>query len=204
VLDDGAGGIGWAAPEAQVTGPGPAGQVVLYRSEDGRTKLDVLLEGETVWLSQRQLTELFGKAKGTISEHIKHIFEDGELDPAATVRRFRTVQREGSRDVTREVELYNLDMVIALGFAVNPCRVLYVSAVSPLARQPATRWRHFVAVSDSCFALSWLRSPTTKRPIRAGCRVGFGARPGSKTRLSRGLSVGEPPREGRKKGETRV
>ncbi|HMG53414.1 MAG TPA: hypothetical protein VK601_08025 [Kofleriaceae bacterium] len=67
-------------PKAQVTGPGPAGQVVLYRSENGRTKLDVLLEGETVWLSQRQLTELFGKAKGTISEHIKHIFEDGELD----------------------------------------------------------------------------------------------------------------------------
>jgi hypothetical protein len=102
-----------------VTGPGPAGQVVLYRSEDGRTKLDVLLEDETVWLSQRQLTELFGKAKGTISEHIKHIFEDGELNPAATVRRFRTVQREGSRDVTREVELYNLDMMIALGFRVR-------------------------------------------------------------------------------------
>jgi len=54
--------------------------VVLYQSEDGRTKLDVLLQGKTVWLSQRQLTELFGKAKGTISEHIKHIFEDGELD----------------------------------------------------------------------------------------------------------------------------
>lgn len=102
-----------------MTGPGPAGQVVLYRSEDGRTKLDVLLEGQTVWLSQRQLTELFGKAKGTISEHIKHIFEDRELDPAATVRRFRTVQREGFRDVTREVELYNLDMVIALGFRVR-------------------------------------------------------------------------------------
>jgi hypothetical protein len=93
--------------------------VVLYRSEDGPTKLDILLEGETVWLSQRQLTELLGKAKGTISEHIKHICEDGELDPAATVRRFRTVQREGSRDVTREVELYNLDMVIALGFRVR-------------------------------------------------------------------------------------
>ena len=84
-----------------MTEPGPAGQVVLYRSEDGRTKLDVLLEGESVWLSQRQLTELFGKAKGTISEHIKHIFDDSELDPAATVRRFRTVQREGSRNATR-------------------------------------------------------------------------------------------------------
>jgi hypothetical protein len=94
-------------------------QVLLYQSEDGRTKLDVRLENQTVWLSQKQLTELFGKAKGTISEHIKHIFEDGELEPAATVRLFRTVQIEGEREVTREVECYNLDMVLALGFRVR-------------------------------------------------------------------------------------
>jgi len=97
----------------------PRAQILIYRSEDGRTKLDVRLEDQTVWLSQKQLTELFGKKKGTISEHIKHIYEDGELDPAATVRQFRTVQREGNRDVTREVELYNLDMVLALGFRVR-------------------------------------------------------------------------------------
>jgi hypothetical protein len=65
-------------------------QVILYQSEDGRTKLDVRLEGQTVWLSQKQLTELFGKAKGTISEHIKHIFEDGELEKISVVRLFRT------------------------------------------------------------------------------------------------------------------
>ena len=94
-------------------------QVILYQSEDGRTKLDVRLEGQTVWLSQKQLTELFGKAKGTISEHIKHIFEDGELESKATVRLFRTVQIEGEREVTREVECYNLDMVLALGFRVR-------------------------------------------------------------------------------------
>ena len=94
-------------------------QVILYQSEDGRTKLDVRLEGQTVWLSQKQLTELFGKAKGTISEHIKHIFEDGELESEATVRLFRTVQIEGEREVTREVECYNLDMVLALGFRVR-------------------------------------------------------------------------------------
>jgi hypothetical protein len=68
---------------------------LIYRSEDGRTKLDVRLENQTVWLSQKQLTGLFGKAKSTISEHIKHIFEDGELEPEATVRLFRTVQIEG-------------------------------------------------------------------------------------------------------------
>ena len=94
-------------------------QILLYQSEDGRTKLDVRLENQTLWLNQKQLTELFGKAKGTISEHIKHIFEDGELEPAATVRLFRTVQIEGEREVTREVECYNLDMVLALGFRVR-------------------------------------------------------------------------------------
>ena len=94
-------------------------QVLIYQSEDGRTKLDVRLENQTVWLSQRQLTELFGKAKGTISEHIKHIFDDKELTHEATVRLFRTVQKEGDREVVREVECYNLDMVLALGFRVR-------------------------------------------------------------------------------------
>ena len=94
-------------------------QFLIYQSEDGSTRIDVMLEAEAFWLNQKQLTELFGKAKGTISEHIKHIFEDGELTPAATVRLFRTVQSEGGREVTREVEHYNLDMVLALGFRVR-------------------------------------------------------------------------------------
>ena len=93
--------------------------IIIYQSEDGRTKLDVRLENRTVWLNQKQLTELFGKAKGTISEHIKHIFEDQELTREATVRLFRTVQKEADRDVVREVEFYNLDMVLALGFRVR-------------------------------------------------------------------------------------
>jgi len=67
-------------------------QFLIYQSENGSTRIDVMLEAETLWLNQRQLTELLGKAKGTISEHIKHIFEDGELLPEATVRLFRTVQ----------------------------------------------------------------------------------------------------------------
>lgn len=94
-------------------------QFLIYQSEDGSTRIDVMLEAETLWLNQKQLTELFGKAKGTISEHIKHIFEDGELTPEATVRLFRTVQIEGGREVNREVEHYNLDMVLALGFRVR-------------------------------------------------------------------------------------
>jgi hypothetical protein len=94
----------------------PGGQILIYRSEDGRTKLDVRLEDETVWLSQKQLTELFGKAKGTISEHIKHIFEDGELVEASVVRFLRTTAADGKQ---YSVAYYNLDMVLALGFRVR-------------------------------------------------------------------------------------
>ncbi len=97
----------------------PPQQFLLYQNEDGSTRLDVRLEDETLWLSQKQLTDLFGKAKGTISEHIKHIYEDGEWTQEATVRLFRTVQMEGGREVVREVEHYNLDMVLALGFRVR-------------------------------------------------------------------------------------
>jgi hypothetical protein len=94
----------------------PNSEIILYQSEDGRTKLDVRLEGQTVWLSQKQLTELFGKAKGTISEHIKHIFEDGELEEVSVVRLFRTTAADGKQ---YEVAHYNLDMVLALGFRVR-------------------------------------------------------------------------------------
>jgi len=96
--------------------PGLTGQILLYRSEDGRTRLHVRLDNGTVWLNQRQLTELFGKAKGTISEHIKHIFEDGELLEDSVVRLFRTTAADGK---VYEVAHYNLDMVIALGFRVR-------------------------------------------------------------------------------------
>ena len=91
-------------------------QILLYQSEDGRTKLDVRLENQTLWLNQKQLGELFGKAKGTISEHIKHIFEDGELEEISVVRLFRTTATDGK---IYEVSHYNLDMVLALGFRVR-------------------------------------------------------------------------------------
>jgi hypothetical protein len=91
-------------------------QFLIYQSEDGSTRIDVMLEAETLWLSQKQLTELFGKAKGTISEHIKHIFEEGELVENAVVRLFRTTAADGKQ---YEVAHYNLDMVLALGFRVR-------------------------------------------------------------------------------------
>ena len=94
-------------------------EILIYQSQDGKTKLEVTLENETLWLSQKQLCELFGKSKSTISEHIKAIFEDEELEKNSTVRNYRTVQKEGNREVERDIEYYNLDMIIALGFKVR-------------------------------------------------------------------------------------
>jgi hypothetical protein len=91
-------------------------QFLIYQSEDGSTRIDVMLEAETLWLNQKQLTDLFGKAKGTISEHIKHIFEEGELVENSVVRLFRTTAADGKQ---YEVAHYNLDMVLALGFRVR-------------------------------------------------------------------------------------
>ena len=91
-------------------------QFLIYQSEDGSTRIDVMLEAETLWFNQKQLTELFGKAKGTISEHIKHIFEDEELDEHSVVRLFRTTAADGKQ---YEVTHYNLDMILALGFRVR-------------------------------------------------------------------------------------
>ncbi len=91
-------------------------EFLIYQAEDGRTKLNVLLEHETLWLSQKQLTNRFGKAKGTVSEHIKHIFEEGELVEDSVVRFFRTTAADGKH---YEVAHYNLDMVLALGYRVR-------------------------------------------------------------------------------------
>ncbi len=94
-------------------------QIIIYQTENGRTKIDVRLEDETVWLTQKMMAELFQVARSSISEHIKHIYAEGELEPAATVRDFRTVQTEGSRSVTRNLDFYNLDMIISVGYRVH-------------------------------------------------------------------------------------
>jgi hypothetical protein len=86
---------------------------------EGNIKVDVRLDDETVWLSQAQMGELFQKSKSTISEHIKNVFEEGELDTISTVRNFRTVQEEGNRNVERNIDFYNLDVVISVGYRVK-------------------------------------------------------------------------------------
>jgi hypothetical protein len=95
------------------------GDVIIYQAEDGKTKINVRFVDESVWLTQQQLVKLFDSSKANISEHIKNIYEEGELDEESTVRKFRTVQIEGDRKVTRTVAHYNFDMIISLGYRVK-------------------------------------------------------------------------------------
>lgn len=93
--------------------------MIIYTDESGLTKIDVKLEDDTLWLTQAQMCELYQTSRTNVVEHIKHIYEEGELQEEATCRNFRQVRQEGSRMVTREIPFYNLDMIIALGYRVR-------------------------------------------------------------------------------------
>ena len=99
--------------------PVHTGKILIYQNEKGDTKIDVYFEEDTIWMTQKAMCELYQVAKSSVSEHITNIFQDGELEPEATVRKFRTVQTEGTRQVTREREFYNLDMILAVGYRVR-------------------------------------------------------------------------------------
>ena len=94
-------------------------EILIYENKQGTITIDVRLQEETVWLTQAQMAQLFGKDKRTISEHIGNIYKEGELDENSTVRKFRTVQQEGNRSVERELEYYNLDVIISVGYRVK-------------------------------------------------------------------------------------
>jgi len=102
--------------------PEGTGQLVLYRTQDGRTRLDVRLIQDSVWLTLNQIADLFQRDKSVISKHIKNIYESGELVPARTVAKFATVQIEGGRSVTREIEFYRLEVILAVGYRVKSPR----------------------------------------------------------------------------------
>jgi hypothetical protein len=102
-----------------MTHSNPSSELILYTSPDGSVKIDVILENETVWLTQEQMSKLFGKARTTIVEHIQNIFRERELDENSTCRKFRQVQKEGSRNVERELPYYNLDVIISVGYRVK-------------------------------------------------------------------------------------
>lgn len=97
-------------------------EIVFYQEEDGRSRIQVRLDGGTVWLTQVLMAELFQTTKQNISLHLRNIFEDGELDPAATVKQYLTVQTEGSRQVRRAIDHYNLDAILAVGYRVRSHR----------------------------------------------------------------------------------
>ena len=94
-------------------------QIVIYQTSDGQTQIDVKMQDETVWLTQDMIVTLFDSSKANISEHIKHIYEEEELDKTSTVRNFRTVRKEGRRTVSRELEYYNLDLILSVGYRVK-------------------------------------------------------------------------------------
>lgn len=94
-------------------------QVIIYQSEDGETRIEVKFTGETVWLSQQQMAELYQTTRPNIVQHIRNIYADGELDEKATCKNFLQVRQEGSRQVTRDIPFYNLDMIISLGYRIR-------------------------------------------------------------------------------------
>jgi len=102
--------------------PLPKSEIILYQTGDGRTRVEVQFKGETAWLSLNQMVELFQRDKSVISKHIKNAFDEGELRPEATVAKFATVQTEGNRAVSRDIEFYNLNVIIAVGYRVKSQR----------------------------------------------------------------------------------
>jgi len=97
-------------------------EIVIYQTQDGVAKISVRIEGETLWLTQAQMAELFQTTKQNISLHISNAFKEAELEPSATVKEYLTVQNEGTREVSRKVQHYNLDVIISVGYRVKSMR----------------------------------------------------------------------------------
>lgn len=117
--------------EPKDTLPGNRSEVVLYQAEDGQTRIEVRLENETVWLTQRMMADLFQTSVPNINQHITAVYDEGELRPEPTIKKYLIVQTEGNRQVSRQLEHYNLDMIIAVGYRVK-------SAIATQFRQWAT------------------------------------------------------------------
>ena len=113
-------------------GTGECGEILIYQTNDGQTNIEVKIEDDTVWLTQQQMSELFQTSRTNVVEHIKHIYEEGELDEISTCRNFRQVRKEGNREVTRQIPYYNLDMIISLGYRIK-------SVIATRFRQWATK-----------------------------------------------------------------
>jgi len=100
----------------------PESELVLYQTEDNRTRIEVRLENETVWLTQNQMAELFQTSQQNVSLHIQNIYAEGELQPEATHKEFLSVRQEGNRNVQRRLDCYNLDVILSVGYRVKSHR----------------------------------------------------------------------------------
>lgn len=117
---------------ADKIGTNEYGEILIYQTDDGQTNIEIKIEDDTVWLTQQQMSELFQTSRTNVVEHIKHIYEEGELDEISTCRNFRQVRKEGNREVTRQIPYYNLDMIISLGYRIK-------SVIATRFRQWATK-----------------------------------------------------------------
>ena len=102
--------------------PNDSGEFILYQTEDGHTRIEVRMADETVWLSQKAMADLFQSTKQNISQHLQTIYEEGELRPEATAKKYLTVQTEGNREVSRTIDHYNLDAILAVDYRVRSHR----------------------------------------------------------------------------------
>lgn len=100
----------------------PSNKIILYTAEDGKTEIEVNLDNDTVWLSQKQMAELFQTTVANINQHIGNVLKDGELEETSTIKKSLIVQKEGNRSINREVVFYNLDMIISVGYRINSLR----------------------------------------------------------------------------------
>lgn len=127
-------------------------QIIIYRAETGEVKIDVRFDGETVWLTQKLLAKLFGVTIPTVNEHIKNIYKEGELKESSTIRKFLIVQKEGIREVERETDFYNLDMILSVGYRVK-------SSIATAFRQWATKRLHEYIVKGFVMDDERLKNP---------------------------------------------
>ena len=142
------------------------GDIIIYQSESGETKIDVRFQDETVWLTQAQMEELFQSSHANVVEHIKNIYSEGELDESSTCRKFRQVRREGNRNVERERLYYNLDMIISLGYRIRSSIATQFRrwALSSAATPPKSR--------SVLRNMSACRSPSSEKGISSSCEPG--------------------------------
>ena len=105
------------------------GEIAIYTSEDGSVSLDTKLENETIWLTQKQMAELFGVKTPAINKHLNSIYNEGELNKNSTISILEIVQKEGKRDILRNIAFYNLDAIISVGYRVNPSKATKFSTL---------------------------------------------------------------------------